>query len=398
MSIFGEGIVDTMSFKYGIEHEAAFFNSKGEFADFKNTLFSDFEKIISHLPTYETDYPQLRIGDAGIKLKRWYIEGYERYNDQGITTSCSPKGIEIRTTINSSIDNAIRELTESDKQLQKAAKQLGYVPALTSFNPHRTVFEPAPALSHFEIMRRSGSPEKQTADIPMLTYGPDLSLSKSDMSAEQMINSAQKLTYYSPWLIPFSFSSPFYNGESWVGLSARSWHRTGARPATMVFLKDEKHMIASNPSLTQIARVPAEIGRIEFKAFDSCSNFNLYASLLALLKGLILDTTLSGRAITPDKQLHQKSALMGFHDDEILIESYNVLEAADNALRGDHDREKLNLLFNMLSHRETPADEMKRIYSGNGSIEQTMLAMIPKMQATEIVSKFNIKQKESIVA
>lgn len=380
-----------MSFKYGIEHEAAFLNKKGEFADFKNTPFSDFDEIINNLPLYESDYPQLRIGDAKIKLKRWYIEGYERYNDEGVVTSCAPKGIEIRTTINNDIDAAVAELIESNKRLQSMTARWGYTPVLTSFNPYRTIFDPVPPLSRFENDRRKGSPEKQTADIPMLTYGPDLSLSKAGLSVGQLICAAQKLTYYSPWIIPFSFSSPFYNGQCWEGLSVRSWHRTGVRPAVMVFLKDEKHMIASSPSLTQVARVPAEVGRIEFKAFDTCADFSLYSSLFALLKGLILDKTLSGRSVTPNKQLHQRVALKGFHDDGILTKSYEVLEAADNALRGDDDREKLNPLFNMLNKREVPADEMRQKYENNGSIEETMLSMIPEVQAMTIMSRSNFE-------
>lgn len=365
-----------MPFQYGIEHEVAFLNRQGDFSDFSNTPFSDFEAMIEMLPLYESDYPQLRIGDAGIKLKRWYIEGYERYNDQGIVTSCSPKGIEIRTTIHNSIDTVLDEFVDSYQCLQPLAKKKGYTPVLTSFNPYKKAFEPTPPLTPFEQQRREGSPEKQTADIPMLTYGPDLSLSKSSLSVEAMIDTAKKLTYYSPWLVPFSFSSPFYQGKLWEGLSVRTWHRTGARPSTMVFLNDHDKMINSNPSLTQIARVPRETGRIEFKAFDTCANVALYAALFALLKGLILDKTLMGRALVPDKKQHQQAALFGFHDDEIWVQSNQLVTVASKALGDDPDRGKLDYLFTMLSRRETPADVMKKHYQETGSIKQTLLKMM----------------------
>jgi len=155
-----------MDFNYGIEHEIAFLNAQGAFADFSNTPFTDFEQIIADLPFYESDYPQLRVGDAGIKLKRWYIEGYERYNDDGISTSCAPKGIEIRTTIHSSIEGAIDELRQSNVLLSKRVEQAGYSPVLTSFNPWQEVFNPMPPLTPFERKRRAASPEKITADIP----------------------------------------------------------------------------------------------------------------------------------------------------------------------------------------------------------------------------------------
>ena len=154
----------------------------------------------------------------------------------------------------------------------------------------------------------------QTAEIVMLTYGPDLSFSCAEWDTDQNIDIGRKLTYYSPYILPFSFSSPFYGGEVWDGLSVRTYFRTGPRPACMVFIDEPDKMIDSVPSLTQEARVPAEAGRIEFKAFDSCCDFSLYAALLALLKGLALDDTLPGRATVPDTALHQHVARVGFKD------------------------------------------------------------------------------------
>ncbi len=67
-----------MEFSFGIEHEVAFLNKEGKFADFSRTRFDGFDQIIQELPLYPQDYPQFRIGDAGIKKKRWYIEGLVR--------------------------------------------------------------------------------------------------------------------------------------------------------------------------------------------------------------------------------------------------------------------------------------------------------------------------------
>jgi hypothetical protein len=91
--------------------------------------------------------------------------------------------------------------------------------------------------------------------------------------------------------LPFSFSSPFFDGAPWNGLSVRTFKRTGRRPAIMVFLHDGANHIAVSPSLTQPARVPFEAGRIEFKAFDTCRDIALYRSLFALLQGIVLDET-----------------------------------------------------------------------------------------------------------
>ena len=112
----------------------------------------------------------------------------------------------------------------------------------------------------------------------------------------------RKLTHYSPWLVPLSFSSPFRDGTAWGGLSARTEIRTGARPAVLVFLDADQPQVDADPSLTQVARIPAEVGRIEFKAFDACPDPALYGELLSLLTGLVLDRTLPGRRDHPGRR------------------------------------------------------------------------------------------------
>ena len=359
-----------MNFRFGIEHEVAFLRPDGQFADFANTSFAEFDAIVAQLPQYEQDYPQLRIGDAGIKFKRWYIEGFERFGQTGEVIDCPPKGIEIRTTVQNSIDETITQLKESFVQLRTEAEKVGFSPALTSFHPYRSEFVPDPPLNTFEQRRRQESPEMQTAHIPMLTQGPDLNLSADGLAATQLIDIGRKLTYYSPFIVPFSYSSPFYQGHVWQGLSVRTFYRTGDRPAAMVFLKHEADLISSAPSLTQIARLPAEVGRIEFKAFDSCGDFDLYSCLLALLKALVLDQTLPGRATVPDAELHQQSARLGFADRYIYEGACEVLKAAMKVLPAEGDR--LEKLRAMLEARYSPAQVMVQAYKQGKSIEQIL--------------------------
>jgi gamma-glutamyl:cysteine ligase YbdK (ATP-grasp superfamily) len=361
-----------MNFKFGIEHEVAFLRPDGQFADFANTSFAELAAIVAQLPEHEQDYPQLRIGDAGIKRKRWYIEGFERFSLAGDVIDCPPKGIEIRTTVQASIEGAIAQLQESFDQLCKQAHTAGFLPALTSFHPYRSSFVPEPPLNALEQYRRQSSPEMQTAHIPMLTQGPDLNLSAEGLTPAQLIDIGRKLTYYSPFIVPFSYSSPFYCGQAWSGLSARTFYRTGIRPAAMVFLAREADLVDSQPSLTQIARIPAEAGRIEFKAFDSCGDFELYGSLLALLKGLVLDTTLPGRATVPDAQLHQHSAQLGFADEQIHAVAQAVLAAVLTVTHSAADRARLEKLQAMLKERYSPAVGMLNAYRQGLSISQIL--------------------------
>jgi hypothetical protein len=359
-------------FLFGIEHEVAFLNKEGKFADFSHTKFADFNQIIEKLPTYPSDYPQLRVGDGGIKQKRWYIEGFERFADSDKPIDCLPKGIEIRTTIHSNIETVITELSESFRLLRKVAADFGFSPSLTSFNPYNTVFEPQPSLNDYEIRLRQASPEKQTAHIPMLTYGPDLNISVVDFSIERVIDIGKKLTYYSPYIVPFSYSSPFYKGGLWDGLSVRTFVRTGKRPAALVFVQKQEQLIDSTPSLTKIARIPAEVGRIEFKACDSCDDFLIYAGLLALLKGLVLDKTLLGRANVPDAALHQLSAKEAFDNEDIFENATKVLQAAEVALEDDPDVHYLTPLKLMLAKRKTRSHELIEAFHRLNSIEEVI--------------------------
>ena len=356
-------------YQFGIEHEVAFWDQQThQFADFSNTEFQRFDHLISQLPEYASDYPQLRIGDAGIKRKRWYIEGYERFSETGELVGCMPKGIEIRTTLQPTIAGTIRELKQSFAQLCKVAAPASLRPVLTSFNPIYTEFVPKPALNHYETQRRGSSPEKRTAHIPMLTYGPDLNFSIHGLSTDELIRAGKKLTYYSPALIPFSFSSPFYGQQLWAGLSVRTHLRTGRRPAAMVFVEHPEDLITSSPSLTKIARLPAEIGRIEFKACDSCGDFSLYGSLLALIKGIVLDQTLPGLALVPDAARHQQSALYGFHNAELYDQAMALLTAAEHALTEPDERELLHPLWQLAHEKTTPAQIMRDRWQSGESL------------------------------
>jgi gamma-glutamyl:cysteine ligase YbdK (ATP-grasp superfamily) len=361
-----------MMFSFGIEHEVAFLNREGKFADFTRTKFVDFQQIIAKLPTYPHDYLHLHIGDAGIRQKRWYIEGFERFADSDQVIDCIPKGIEIRTTIHSSIQGAINELTESFRLLREVANTFGFTPILSSFNPYNSVFQPQPPLNDYEIKLLQAYPDEQTANIYMVTCGPDLNISLANLAIENLIDIGRKLTYYSPFIIPFTYSSPFYQGNLWSGLSVRTFIRNGKRPATLVYVEKEEQLIKSTPSLTKVARIPAERGRIEFKSCDSCDDFNIYAGLLALLKGLVLDKKLLERSHVPDIDLHQTSAKLGFDNAEIFSEANHILQAAETALATDPDVQLLTTLKNILIRRKSRSHDLVEIFQRVGSIEETL--------------------------
>lgn len=359
-------------FTFGIEHEVAFIDRAGRFADFRSLAFADLAAIIDALPLYEEDYPQLRVGRSGVRRKRWYIEGYERRDEQGAIIGYLPKGIEIRTTPRASIGEAIGELGESFQRLREVATAAGLTPVLTSFHPYYSEVVPPIPFSAFEegLLQRSAS--ERAALLALLTFGPDFNLSCRGVSASEVLDIGMKYTFYSPYIIPFSYSSPFWRGALWDGLSVRTFKRTGRRAVAYVFLAPDSEQRTRYPTLVKQARLPSEVGRIEFKACDSCDGFELYAGLLALLKGLALDTTLAGRALEPDVTLHQRSARYGFDDETIVAGSRLILRAARLALGTDPDVQWLHPLYALLRARATPARHLIDAFTASGSIEAAL--------------------------
>ena len=366
-----------MRFHFGVEHEVAFLRGDAQFADFTNTTYADFDRLISQLPLYPADYPHLHVGDAGIRLKRWYIEGVERFSATGELVACVPKGIEIRTTPHGDIAGAVRELTDSFAALQAVASEYGLTPVCTSFNPFCTEYVYDPPLTRYEHQLHREAPELQTDALAMLTYGPDLNLSLQGAPMDQLIDIGRKLTFYSSYIVPWSFSSPFYAGRLWDGLSVRTYIRNGRRPAVRVFVEREDQLISGTPILIKLARNANEVGRIEFKAFDTCGDFSRYAALLALLKGLVLDSALRGRATAPDTALHQVAARKGFNSSHVYEGASQVIAAAATALEGDPDAALLETLRIALEQRTTPADALRRAYYESGSLLEVLRASCP---------------------
>jgi Glutamate-cysteine ligase family 2(GCS2) len=361
-------------FRYGVEHELAILRD-GAFADFTDLAFGELQAVVDALPFDAADYPDLRVGDQGIKRKRWYVEGYERFDDQGEFLRCDPKGLEVRTRIHDSVEAAVGALAADVELLNAELGRRGLASCAIGFNPLRSAYAIDPPLGVWERAHRIGSPEERTAHLHMVTYGPDLNLSADTLDELTLIDTARKLTHYSPWLVPLSFSSPFREGKPWGGLSARTYMRTGARPAALAFLDPDVPQVVSDPSLTQPARLPAEIGRLEFKAFDAIGDLDLYRELLGLLTGLVLDDTLPGRRTTPDAAAHQHVATVGLADDAVHAGTGALLDAAEQALSGRAaDLARLDGLRSRWADRECAATTMLAAYSAGATVSEVIAA------------------------
>ena len=170
--------VSSRRFRYGIEHESALLRPDGTFADFTNTRFDELQDIVDAMPEDPADLADLRVGDVGIKRKRWYVEGYERFDEQGTLVRCDPKGLEIRTRI-----HAVRRGGRGRPVRRPASASTPRRPPAGWASPRSGSTRCArstwwsPPLNAWERAHRLGSPEERTAHLHMVTYGPDLNLS-----------------------------------------------------------------------------------------------------------------------------------------------------------------------------------------------------------------------------
>lgn len=368
--------------RYGLEHELALLRDDGTVADHRSLTHAQVAAIVDELPELPGDQSDLRIGDAGIRRKRWYAEGYERLDDDGELLRFEPKGIEIRTRVHDSVEAAVDALAADADTLAAAAARHGLRPVAFGHHPQLSAYRLDPPPNAHEQALMAASPEERTSHLHMVTWGPDLNLSFPESGTDPgvLADAAAKLTFYSPYLVPWSFSSPFRDGRVWGGLSARTARRTGARPAALAYLPPGSPLMATDPSLVRHAGIPGEVGRIEFKAFDAVPvvageepadgvGTDLPAALLSLLTGLLLDDTLPGRRRTPDAAAHRRSALRGWADPAVRAGSQAVLDAATAALAGDDAHgARLASLARRLARRETPADRMLARHRAGGGI------------------------------
>ncbi len=359
--------------RYGVEHELAFLRDDGSLADFTSLTHAEVAAVVGELPEDPSDHGDLRVGDAGIRHKRWYAEGYERLDDRGEMIRFDPKGIEIRTRVHDSVGAVCDALAADATLLGDVASRHGLHPVALGANPLRSVYRLDPPPNEIEQAQMRDSPEERTAYLHMVTYGPDLNLSFPESGSDPagLVDAGAKLTYYSPYLVPWSFSSPFRDGRPWGGLSARTARRTGARPAVLVYLDPDAPLLRTDPTLTRHAGIPVEVGRIEFKAFDAIpvtagedpagdpGGPELVAALLSLLTGLLRDRTLTGRRRVPDADAHRRVALSGWSDPAVRAGSEAVLVAAEAALANEPEhRDRFALLRDRIRRRDTVAARM----------------------------------------
>lgn len=354
----------------GIEFEYMLVDAGGEtpgrIRDHGNLDFARMQALLADRPG--RDDASLATGDLGIKSGYWYLEGDERFHADGRFRTLAVKGVEIRTPPVAGVAAAIRRLLEIEAELAATLARHGFGLAIGGFNPLRPGYEFAPPLNDWERELRQGRRAYDGSQVSTLSYGPDINLSSPAWNAEAGLDAARKLNHYAPWILPFSFSSPFHAGAPWGGWSKRTFERAPLRPAVKYYVApaDLARLQAVSP-LVHAARIPREAGRIEFKAFDAMPAQQLLAACCHLLVGICRADDLPGRSETADVALCRKAAVAGFDAADIAGGAALVLEKAAAALRRHgEDAGALDPLAALLAARRTPAHDLLAAYRRTG--------------------------------
>jgi hypothetical protein len=349
--------------KFGIEAEYGLLRPDGSFADYTNTDYSEVRSLLKGLPDYRN--PELRVGDAGIRTKNWYVEGDERFDERGRSVGFAVKGVEIRTPVFATIEDSMASLSELRLMLEGELNRQGWSIVPVAFNPCTASYEPE--YTPWEKELQASHIGHSLPQVSTLSYGPDFNFSRHGESPEAVVEKVRRLTYYSPYIVPFSFSSPFLTGALWEGLSYRTYARTGPRPAALAHLLGERF----HPLMKE-ADPASQHGRIEFKAFDMVSDDRLLAELFCLVFGMTLADAgdLPGVADVPDGEAHRKVALCGFEDDVVHEETGRIVGLARAALRANGCARDFPLLEDMLATRRTPAHALRERFQRFGFLVQ----------------------------
>jgi hypothetical protein len=240
----------------------------------------------------------------------------------------------------------IGEFEASCAEVMRLARRRGLSPVLVSRHPFKTSLAFEERLGAEERAVRSDG-ELALARRAMLTHGLHVNVSLAGLSAERMLGLADKVNFYTPALIPWSFSSPFYEGKAFDGLCSRNYFRAESRRMADVEMR---------------RGVPV----LEFRGFDACGDARLLEAVLTLFCGFLLDESLPGRAPRQDPERLKLSSIVAFADPSLREEGRAVLRAARATL--NNGGASLALLETMLGTNDSYAARMKSRYAESGSV------------------------------
>jgi Glutamate-cysteine ligase family 2(GCS2) len=288
----------------------------------------------------------------------YVVEGYHLPDPYTDDARMIPKGVEIRTPVCGSIEEAVAVLGELHGRLQRALADRGQCAVALSHHPLEDHFEGPQGGRRFDTWR--------WAQEAMLTYGPDVNISLPPRQAARLdvADLAAKVNSYAPALTALSLASPLHRGGPWmirgrVGKSLRTHRRSVVGQAL------ELH--------------PEQSGRLEFKSFEMTHRLGDFHGYLLLWLALLLDEGLKGRA-SDQSRVYDLGAVArdGLEVDTARDRAAEVLGRAPTVLASwDFDPHPLEPFARRLETRRLPADEILALYEHQRSIPAVLRHLAP---------------------
>lgn len=318
-----------------------------------NLDFDLLAKLIDSIPAEDFGERGFNIKPLHSKPTPYLVEGYYLTDGDMTPVSLLPKGIEIRTPITNTVEEAIVSLNELFNRLRQRVLVEGMDLVALSHHPTESRFNAAPNYRRHDYW--------QWALTAATTFGPDINISVPEELSKNIEISrlAARINYYMPSVVALSLASPFLDGQLWrfrerVGKSIRTYRRSIWAP---LFYVHEK------PAL-----------RFEFKGFEMSRCLEDYNVFFLISMALLLDDSLTEQA--PDEARIYDLGYVALNG----IDSAYTREIAAMVLVGAEkiadkfgfDKSGLDEFWRRLSHRHLPADELIELFENEKSIEATL--------------------------
>lgn len=337
-------------FRFGLEAEFMLASLDNKPLWYKDVSFKTLDEIfegisLEGIPSLEG----LSAEPPHKKLMPFIVEGYGIPDANFEIHDAYPKGIEIRTPVCQSIDEALAVYEELYRRVKSALAPHGLKPVAISHHPTESKF--------------SGPQNKRRHDFwlwameVMTTYGPDINVSFPKEITDRLFGDLEdlhaKVNYYAPALASISLASPFLQGQPWMmkgapGKSYRTHKRSIVAPAI------ELH--------------PDENFRIEFKVFEMTRKVKEFEAYFHLVLALFLDDELKGRASSQERTYDlgavARHGILAEGVKDRFVELYS--RAPEVLRRHGFDPAPLQGLVDRIELNHTPADEMLAYFKDGG--------------------------------
>ena len=332
---------DESSFKFGLETEYIIAQADSLIAlTYEDITFKQIETIIEQVKYDDLpgDFSVLGPEAPMKKISPVIVEGYGLVDKDFKTVDMLPKGIELRSSVCSSIEECLYVQKKLFERTNELFQKEGY-----------TLL----ALSHHPSLKNFRGPQNkrrydwwQWAMQVMTTYGPDINISVpthllQDFDLEDF---EAKVNYYGPALAALSCASPVYDQKLWEGVSMRTHKRSIVAPAI------EYHGDEAN--------------RFEFKLFDMSPNLYDYEAYFLSILNLILNKNLKGRCDKATRIYELgEVAKYGLQTPGIMFKLEDFFLGAQTLLlKHGFKPQQLQRLFERMKKRETLANQYKKLY------------------------------------